>query len=69
MQKILRSALTQGQLMQFKATSLVAKQAGQSSFLMPTTFNFATLFNYNMRAFNTKIFVEGLPLDFTEGQL
>lgn len=53
-----------------KASFTVAsKQAAQSNMLMLNNLQFANLFSQNMRAFNTKIFVEGLPLDWTDSQL
>lgn len=58
MQKILRQAFVQGQLVQSQSATLAAKQATQTSFLM-----------FNVRAFSNKVFVEGLPLDWTDSQL
>ena len=57
MQKILKQAIVQSQL---KAAA--SKQTTQMMML-------SNLFNFNMRAFNTKVFVEGLPLDWTDSQL
>lgn len=43
--------------------------AKQNNLMMLKNIQFATLFNYNMREFNSKVFVEGLPLDWTDSQL